>query len=202
MKNKMRILAMMCAGLLVVGCENSDKKAEAQAAATTPVAEQAAGAPVAAEQAATPAAEVAPAVQYTGTETQAVIDPANGVPAELSTTTATLDAGVGASMTVPVVVKNTSQVAFLGMKDLAKGDDRIDFVVDYLDASGKPVDALRTIQSLPDSLAAGAEGTYQLPVTAPATAGQYTLQIDMVQQGKIFFKDAGTKPVTIPVTVK
>ncbi len=197
MKNKMRILAMICAGLLVVGCENqssTENKTEEHAAAQT----ESNQAPAAANE--QPAAPAASAAQPTGTETQAVIDPALGAPAALSTTTAELNAGPGANMMVPVTVKNTSQVTFVAKKDLTSTDNEVDFVIDFLDKDGKT--AARAVMPLPDSLASGQAGTYQLPVTAPAMAGKYTLQVDMVQQGKAFFKDIGTKPVAIPVTVK
>jgi outer membrane murein-binding lipoprotein Lpp len=201
MKNKMRILAIICAGLLVAGCENKPEtnKTDEQVAAQT-AGTEAASAQAAEQQAAAPAASTA--TQSTGTETQALIDPAQGSPADLSTTTSELTAGPGASMTVSVMVKNTSQVAFVAGKDLAQPDDQINFVIDYLDASGKAIDTLRSVQPLPDSLAVGQSGTYQIPVMAPATAGQYTMQIDMVQQGKNYFNDMGTKPVMIAVTVK
>lgn len=194
MKNKMRILAMICAGLLVVGCDNNSTsdKTEEQAAAKAET-----------TQSALPASdERASGASTSGGNTQALVDPAQGAPAELSTSTSELNAGAGATMTVPVMVKNTSQVSFMAAKDLSSSDNEIDFVVDYLDSTGKPIDSLRAIVPLPDTLAAGQSGTYQLPVTAPATAGQYTLQINLVQQGKTYFSDAGVKSVSIPVSVK
>ncbi len=196
----MRILAMMCAGFLVVGCDNNSStdsdKMEEQAAAR---AETTQGSLPASDM---NASSSDASSSTTGTNTQGVVDPAQGVPAELSTTTSELNSGAGATMTIPVMVKNTSQVAFMAAKDLSSSDNEIDFVVDYLDSTGKAVDSLKSTIPLPDTLNAGQSGTYQLPVTAPANAGQYTLQINMVQQGKTYFSDAGVKSVSIPVMVK
>lgn len=182
----MRILGMICAGLLIAGCENNapENKTDKQAAAT-----QTEAAP-------------APAAAPTGTQTQEALDPANGAPVELSTTTSELNAGPGAAMTVPVTVKNTSQVELLAADQLSSNDGRIDFIVNFLDTNGKVVEASRQGVALPASLPAGQAGTYQLPIVAPAAAGQYTMEINMLQQGKFFFKDAGVKSVSIPVTVK
>ena len=192
MKNKMRILAMMCAGLLLVGCENSSEdKAKEQATATS---EAAATAPAETAVPAAPAQEVGPGMQP-------MVDFAQGVPAELSTTTTALNAGPGASMTVPVMVKNDSQVSFFSAKDLTKSDNEIYFQITYLDSTGKVLEALTTSIPLPDTLAVGQAGTYQLPVTAPTTAGDYTMQIDLIQQGKLF-STGGVKPVNIPVSLK
>lgn len=195
MKNKMRVLALICAGLLIVGCENSSKEekaaAQTEASQTT---EQASTAP------ATPAAS-GTETQAAAPGTQAIVD-TTSAPADLSTTTGGLNAGPGATMTVPVVVKNMSTVSFMAAKDLSNTENEIDFAVDYLDSTGKAIDTLKSVIPLPDTLAAGQSGTYQLPINAPATKGDYTLQINLVQQGKAYFSDAGVKPVSIPVSVK
>lgn len=193
MKNKMRILAMMCAAFLIVGCDNSSDKTDEQAAKAETT------------QAALPAADETATMNSSsasGNGTQAMMDPAQGSPAELSTTTSELNAGAGATMTVPVMVKNTSSMSFMAAKDLSNSDNEIVFMVSYLDSTGKPVDTLSSSIPLPNTLEAGQSGTYQLPVTAPSTAGQYTLQINLAQQGKGSFSDAGVKSISIPVTVK
>lgn len=194
MKNKMRILAMMCAAFLIVGCDNSSDKTDEQTAKAEST------------QAALPAADETATTMNSssasGNGTQAMIDSAQGLPAELSTTTSELNAGPGATMTVPVMVKNTSAVSFMAAKDLSNSDNEIVFMVSYLDSTGKPVDTLSSSIPLPNTLESGQSGTYQLPVTAPSTAGQYTLQINLGQQGTGSFSDAGVKSISIPVTVK
>jgi hypothetical protein len=184
MKNKMRILALICAGLLVVGCES---KKEEQITPKTETTQAAAAVPT------------VPSSSEPGM--QALVDTTKA-PAELSTTTGALSAGPGATMTVAVIVKNDSTVPFMAAKDLSSTENEIDFVVNYMDSTGKPVDSLKSVIPLPDTLAVGQSGTYQLPINAPTMKGDYTLQINMAQQGKIYFSDAGVKSVSIPVSVK
>lgn len=179
MNGKIRIFAMVCVTLLTVGCENNTPSSTTEAM-PTPVATEAAptGTP--------PSASVI----------QAVIDPAQGAPAELSMTVPQINTAPEATVLVPVTVKNTSTVEFV----TGNTENRIDFVSDVLGTDGKPLG--RQVMPLSAPVAAGKTETYQVSIVAPAIAGQYTLDINLVQQGKFFFKDAGVKSVTVMLNVK
>jgi hypothetical protein len=56
--------------------------------------------------------------------------------------------------------------------------------------------------SLPRDLAPGAEIVLPLNVTAPAKAGDYDLEVDMVQEQVSFFREKGSQPAKISIKVE
>lgn len=187
MKNKIGIIAMAVVAMaLVTGCED-------KAASSTQIVSEAQAPDT--ETQAQAATASAPAQ---GTETQALIEPETA-PALLSTEMSSLSATTGIAETITFAVKNTSQVEFLA-RNLTNEKNNVEFIIDTVDTDGKLI--TRAIMPLPTSLAAGKEATYQISFILPSVAGNYTLEINMVQDEKFYFKDVGVKSIQIPLTVK
>jgi ubiquinone/menaquinone biosynthesis C-methylase UbiE len=55
---------------------------------------------------------------------------------------------------------------------------------------------------LPGRFGSGERHTVSLDITAPAAPGIYYLELDVVQEGVRWFKDAGSKTALVPVTVQ
>jgi hypothetical protein len=102
---------------------------------------------------------------------------------------------------IRVTVKNLSESVWpsIGTKDyvylltVSNGwYDDVDSLVDNMD--GKV--------GLPQDLWPGEEATVPLAITAPEVAGEYILEIDMVQEGIAWFKDRGSTPLRARIRVE
>lgn len=102
---------------------------------------------------------------------------------------------------VRVRVRNASGVTWPGL-DHPEGDCQVRLGNHWVDARGR-----RRIRddgrvSLQRSLAPGDEAIVDLGVTAPRWAGEWRLQVDMVQEGVSWFGDRGSPLAETTVTVR
>lgn len=132
--------------------------------------------------------------------------PRQTIPAILSAQTKQLNVLPGQDTSLTITVKNTCAVEFVAQKYLSNEANMLSFVIDYLNAHNQPILSFRSVLSLSDSLNPNQTKTYQLyipPSPIPVMKGaQYTIQIDIVQQGQFYFKDIGAQSLTIPVVVQ
>jgi len=103
---------------------------------------------------------------------------------------------VSQSVKVPVSVRNTSNFSWT-----PSGDHPVRLAYHWFDKDGRKVvhDGERTV--LASDLPVGSTAKLSATVTAPPTAGEYTLRFTLVQEGVAWFDDEGAKPVVVPVTV-
>lgn len=109
---------------------------------------------------------------------------------------------VGQKETIQVVVKNASDYLWPG-----RGDPSGKF---YLNAGNiwlypgtyELVNNLDGRTTIPHDVYPGEEIQLPLQITAPPIAGEYVLEIDMVQEGVGWFKDKGSTPLRIKVRVE
>jgi len=72
----------------------------------------------------------------------------------------------------------------------------------WLDANGSLVDNTDGKNVLPHDLWPGEEAVVPLKITAPPAAGDYILEIDLVQEGITWFKDRGSQPFRTRIKVQ
>jgi hypothetical protein len=106
----------------------------------------------------------------------------------------------GQTATIGVSVKNRSEYAWP-----SKPGDRPVYHINvadvWLQSDGRTlVNNMDARSTLPRDLWPGESTKVQLTVTAPATPGDYVLELDLVQEGVAFFKDKGSQ--TWQTTVK
>jgi hypothetical protein len=101
------------------------------------------------------------------------------------------------SVKVPVSVRNTSNFSWT-----PSGDHPVRLAYHWFDKDGRKVvhDGERTF--LAADLPVGSTAKLSATVTAPPTAGDYTLRLTFVEEGVAWFDDEGAKPVEIPVKVE
>ena len=106
----------------------------------------------------------------------------------------------GKSINVRVRVKNTSGATWpaLGQAD---GTFKIQFGNHWLDATGKKIQLDDGRVALPFDVAPGGKVELTLTITAPASPGDYILELDMVQERVNWFADEGSKPLRIGIKV-
>jgi hypothetical protein len=100
-----------------------------------------------------------------------------------------------------LVVTNRSDVVWPALTK-RDGSYRIAVGNHWFDAAGKTVvhDDARTV--LPYDLRPQQKAEVMLEVTAPAKAGSYVLEIDLVQEDNAWFAEKGSTPLRIPVDVR
>jgi hypothetical protein len=108
----------------------------------------------------------------------------------------------GQKETIQVTVKNASDYLWP-----ARGEPGGKFFVNagdiWFDAgTDELVNNLDGRTTIPHDLYPGEEVQLALRVTAPAKAGEYVLEIDLVQEGVGWFKDKGSTPLRISVRVE
>lgn len=108
----------------------------------------------------------------------------------------------GQKETIHVVVKNASEYVW-SARGQSDGKFFLNAADVWFEAGGnKLVTNLDGRTTIPHDLYPGEETTLPLEITAPATPGEYVLEIDMVQEGVGWFKDRGSTPLRIRVQVE
>jgi hypothetical protein len=111
----------------------------------------------------------------------------------------------GQTETLKLHVKNASSVTWWmrGAEINPAVDNKFYIAAGYhwLDKDGKTVAALEGHNAIPKDLKAGEETDMTLQVTAPKDPGEYTLEVDMVQEQVAWFKEKGSTTATSKVTV-
>jgi SAM-dependent methyltransferase len=97
----------------------------------------------------------------------------------------------GASCAITAWVKNTSECAWL-TRWMPDGRFSIQLGNHWLDASGNMLQDNDGRTPLPHDLQPGQEAEMSLVIRAPAAAGAYILEVDMVQEGVAWFKSHGS----------
>jgi len=108
----------------------------------------------------------------------------------------------GQKQTINVKVKNISNIAWIvygtqpGVKyRVAVGDA-------WLDKDGKVLTTMDGRIGLPHDLGPGKDVDVPLVITAPAQAGDYVLQLDVVHEGVAWFADKGSEVLKTNVKVQ
>lgn len=107
-----------------------------------------------------------------------------------------LHAAPGQQMTLPVTVTNTSQETF------PAGERVFGLSYHLLDASGRTLKHDHDRAWFTAPLAPGQSVPVDLGVQAPDTPGAYRIEIDLVWEGVMWFKDAGNRTAEIAVFVQ
>jgi len=108
----------------------------------------------------------------------------------------------GERAVLQVHVKNASDTNWPALGE-ANGRYAITLRNRWLNAgTSKVVNDMDGGTSLSHDLAGGAEIVLPLKVTAPAKAGDYDLEVDMVQEQVSFFREKGSQPAKISIKVE
>ena len=111
----------------------------------------------------------------------------------------------GQNETIKLHVKNGSSVTWWmrGAEFNPASDNKFYIAAGYhwLDKDGKLVSGTEGHNAIPKDLKPGEETDMTLQLTAPKEAGEYTLEVDMVQEQVSWFKEKGSPTATSKVTV-
>jgi thioesterase domain-containing protein/acyl carrier protein len=113
--------------------------------------------------------------------------------------TATVPPSVGASqrLSVPVKVTNLGTVTWS-----ASSVSGVFIANRWLTPEGQVIAHLDGAAGLPRDLTPGASDSQMLTITAPAVAGAYLLELDLVDEGVAWFRTQGSKATYLPVDVR
>jgi hypothetical protein len=112
---------------------------------------------------------------------------------------------MGQKETITVKVKNTSDVIWWqrGGEVNDRSDNKFYIAVGnrWLDKDGKHTSDVEGHNGIPKDLRPGEESEMTLLITAPKEPGEYTMELDMVQEGVSWFGDKGSSSTKTKVTV-
>ncbi len=126
--------------------------------------------------------------------------PDSGFKANLTVANPPAKLAPGEPATLTVKIKNTSSATWPMAGRSADGFFQVNLGNHWLDAAGKDVKIDDRI-AMPRSLGPGEELDMALPVKAPDKAGDYVLEIDMVQEGVAWFAQKGSQPLKLNIKV-
>lgn len=126
--------------------------------------------------------------------------PPTGFKAEFGSHNIPTEMVAGQTLSVDVTVKNASPNTWPS-KPNRRGMNAVHLSYHWLDRKRQPVvyDGLRT--QLPSDLSPGESLTLKAAIQAPDKAGEYVLQMTLVQEGVAWFSDRGGGQVSLPVSV-
>jgi len=111
----------------------------------------------------------------------------------------------GQKETITFKVKNTSDVTWYqrGGESNDRSDNKFYIAAGnhWLDKDGKPTSEEEGHNGIPRDLKPGEEAEMTLLITAPKQPGDYTLELDMVQEGVAWFGEKGSPTTKVKVTV-
>lgn len=129
--------------------------------------------------------------------------PDSGYRAGISVASAPQTIRAGQKETINVRIKNTSDQTWnAGKPATADGKFLLNVGNHWLDAAGKVISENDARTTLPKDVKPGEEIEVPLRVTAPAAAGEYTLEIDMVQELVAWFGRKGSTTYKTKVRVE
>jgi len=112
---------------------------------------------------------------------------------------------VGQKETIQVKVRNASEVMWWsrGARLNTRPDNKFFLAVGnrWLKADGSLLTNMDGRYGLPKDLAAGDEAQVSLQVTAPKEPGEYTLEVDMLQEQVAWFSEKGSQTARTKITV-
>lgn len=106
----------------------------------------------------------------------------------------------GEQVTLNVKVRNASTVQWPVSGRPGDGFYQVNLGDHWQDSAGKEVKIDDRI-AMPRSLDRGEEAEIALPVKAPDKAGDFVLEIDMVQEGVTWFAQKGSEPLKLNIKV-
>lgn len=112
---------------------------------------------------------------------------------------------VGQTMTVQLKVKNNSEVMWWArggeLNDRSDNKFYIAAGNRWLDKDGKLTSEREGHSGIPYDMKPGQEIEMPLQITAPSAPGEWTLDLDMVQEGVAWFSEKGSPTTKVKVTV-
>jgi hypothetical protein len=133
---------------------------------------------------------------YSSTPTHLVPLESAGVRAVFSPGRSQLRARSGKTVTLPVSVENVSTEAF------PHGEDVFGLSYHLLSSNGQTVSHDNARAYLRKSLSPGEKAQVNLKVEAPAKPGSYRIEIDLVWEGVMWFKDIGNPTRVVELEVE
>lgn len=133
-------------------------------------------------------------------DTRAIALSAGGLTARYALGAGLSSLAAGQTQTIPVSITN-STASFIRAWSPTVFAHWADVSYHWYDSAGNLLvwDGART--QLAQDIAPGASTTVSLAVRTPAAPGQYTLVVDLVEEGVTWFADDGATPLRIPVSV-
>jgi hypothetical protein len=131
--------------------------------------------------------------------------PDEGFKAEISIAEPPKQLRAGQVEVLNIKIKNTSNVVW--WQRGGETNDRSDNIFyiaagnRWLDKDGKLTSEPEGHNGIPRDLKPGEEAEMALQITAPKTPGEWTLDLDMVQEGVSWFSDKGSPTTKVKVTV-
>ena len=108
----------------------------------------------------------------------------------------------GQKTTLTVKVKNIGNAAWPAHGRAGDGYFQVNLGDNWFDAQNKRIEKHPYVRSgLPKDLQPGEEADVQLVITAPSVPGDYSLQIDLVQEMVAWFSEKGSTAPKFKVTV-
>jgi len=127
--------------------------------------------------------------------------PDSGFCAELSGYPEAIRAAAGAKVALPVTVRNLGQCVWPSL-----GDNQRNYMVQlgnhWFTPEGERVVWDDGRQPLPCDVPPDAQIQMVVAVTAPQSPGRYIVELDMVQEGVVWFKDKSSLPALVQVEVE
>ena len=131
--------------------------------------------------------------------------PGSGFKAQITPSDPPTKLRAGQKEVITVKVKNTSDVVWRqrGGEINDRPDNKFYIAVGnrWLDKDGKPTSETEGHNGISKDLKPGEEAEMTLQITAPKEPGEYTLSLDMVQEGVSWFGDKGSPTTKVKVTV-
>jgi hypothetical protein len=131
--------------------------------------------------------------------------PERGFKAQITLPDPPLKLRTGQKETITVKVKNMSDVVWWprGGETNDRPDNKFYIAVGnhWLDKDGKHTTDLEGHNGIPKDLKPGEEIDMTLLITAPKEPGEYTIELDMVQEAVAWFGDKGSPTTKAKVTV-
>lgn len=131
--------------------------------------------------------------------------PDKGFKAQITLPDAALKLRAGQKETITIKVKNTSDVIWWqrGGETSDRTDNKFYIALGnrWLDKSGKRTSDTEGHNGIPRDLKPGDEVEVPLLITAPKEPGEYTIELDMVQESVAWFADKGSPTTKAKVTV-
>lgn len=131
--------------------------------------------------------------------------PDRGFRAQLTVSDAPLKLRAGEKATITLKIKNTSDVVWWqrGGETNDRPDNKFYIAIGnrWLDKDGKRTKDTEGHNGIPKDLKPGDEIDAPLLITAPKEPGEYTIELDMVQEGVSWFGEKGSPTTKAKVTV-
>jgi hypothetical protein len=131
--------------------------------------------------------------------------PANGFKAQITLANPPAKLRAGQKETIVVHVKNVSDVMWwLRGGEINEGQGNRFYIAvgnRWLDKDGKRTTEMEGRNAIPRDLRPGEESDVSLLITAPKQAGDYQLEVDMIQEQVSWFGEKGSPTFKAPVTV-